>query len=278
MKRRMILSAAGILLVIFAATVALLVASEDRLIYFPQRTLDARPADYGLTGEDLTVETPDRLRLSGWWIRGRGEMVLLFFHGNAGNVSHRLERVRDLVRILGLDVVLVDYRGYGESGGKPSERGLYADGDAIYAAVAARGVPPERIVLFGESLGGAVAIETAVSRPCRAVILEAPFLSVPEMAKSVYPFLPPFLVRTQFDNASKIRRLAVPKLIVQAERDEIVPPEQTRRLFALACPPKEYFVIRGAHHNDTYLAGGPAYLEVWRRFLDGLASPGPDRP
>jgi fermentation-respiration switch protein FrsA (DUF1100 family) len=275
MKR--MLSTAGILLAVVAGVIGLLVASEDRLIYFPQRTLEARPADYGLSAEDLAVETADGVKLAGWWIRGRGETVLLYFHGNAGNISHRLERARDLVGTLGLDVVLVDYRGYGESGGKPSERGLYEDGEAIWRAVAARGVAPGRIVLFGESLGCAIAIETARRRACRAVILEAPFLSVPEMARSIYPFVPSFLIRSRFDNASKIAALTVPKLIVQAERDEIVPPKQTRRLFELAAPPKEYFVIPGARHNDAASVGGRPYLEAWRRFLQRLA-PEPSLP
>jgi fermentation-respiration switch protein FrsA (DUF1100 family) len=265
------LSAAGIALALFAGVLALLAAFENRLIYFPQKALDARPSDYGLDAEDLSIETADGVRLSGWWIEGRGDLVLLFFHGNAGNVSHRLDRARGLVDALGLDVVLVDYRGYGESSGRPSERGLYEDGEAIWREAAARGVPPERLVLFGESLGGAVAVETALRRPCRAVILEAPFLSVPDMARAVYPFVPRFLVRTQFDNGAKIGRLAGPKLVVAAERDGVVPPRQTRRLFELAAEPKELYVIPGATHNDAYAVGGAAYLEVLRRFLEGRA-------
>ncbi len=272
MNRRMILSAAGYFLALLAVAVAVLLAFQDRLIYFPQRALDARPADYGLAAEELSVETADGVRLTGWWIRGRGETALLYFPGNAGNVSHRLDRARGLVESLGLDVVLVDYRGYGRSGGKPSEKGLYEDGEAVWRAAAARGFPAGRIVLFGESLGGAVAIETALRRPSRALILEAPFLSVPAMARAVYPFLPAFLVRTRFDNGAKIGRISIPKLIVQAERDEVVPPEQTRRLFDLARPPKEYFVIPGAGHNDSYLVGGKPYLDVWRRFLEGARS------
>ena len=267
MKRSMLLSAAGIALAVLAGLVLLLVASEDRLIYFPQKTLDSRPADWDLSAEDWSIAAADGVRLAGWWIRGRGESVLVYFHGNAGNASHRLGRSRDLVEGLGLDVVLVDYRGYGMSSGRPSEAGLYADGEAIVRGVEARGIGPERIVLFGESLGGAVALETAMRRPCRAVILEAPFLSIPDMARSVYPFVPSFLVRTRFDNASKIARLAVPKLVVQAEHDDVVPPDQTRRLFELAAPPKEYYVIRGARHNDTASVGGQAYLEAWRAFL-----------
>jgi hypothetical protein len=272
MKTRMLLSALGVLIALLAGAGALLFLAQDRLIYFPQRALDARPPDYGLAAEDLSIETHDGARLFGWWIRGSGETVFIFFHGNAGNVSHRLERVRALVAALGVDVVLVDYRGYGRSAGTPSENGLYADGEAIYRAVVARGIPPERIVLFGESLGCAVAIQTALANRCRAVVLEAPFLSAPEMARTVYPFLPSFLVRARFDNEEKVRRLAAPKLFVQAERDEVVPTDQTRRLFAAASPPKEYLVIPGARHNDMPETGGRTYLDSLRRFLDGVAS------
>jgi fermentation-respiration switch protein FrsA (DUF1100 family) len=246
----------------------LLRALETSLIYFPSREYAGLPRDLGLRSEDLRLEARGGARLEGWWIRGEGRRALLFFHGNAGNISHRLERARLLVESLGLDVVLVDYRGYGRSTGKPDEEGLYADGEAIYDAVAARGFGPDRIVLFGESLGCAVAIETAVRRRSAAVVLETPFLSVPEMAKAIYPFLPRFLVRTRFDNEAKIRGLRVPKLIVAAERDDVVPPEHARRLFDAAAPPREMFVIPGATHNDTYVAGGKEYLGVLRKFLE----------
>jgi fermentation-respiration switch protein FrsA (DUF1100 family) len=267
MDRRMLLPAAGIFLAVLVALALGLRASEERLIYFPQKALDSRPSDWGLSSEDLSVTSADGVRLAGWWIRGRGRAVLVYFHGNAGNVSHRLGRVRDVVRALGLDVVLVDYRGYGESAGRPSEKGLFADGDAIFRTVAAR-VPQERIALFGESLGCAVALETALRHPCGAVILEAPFLSIPEMARHVLPFFPAFLIRTRFDNASRIARLSVPKLVVQAGRDEVVPPEQTARLYEIAAPPKEFHVIPGARHNDAAEVGGPETLDVWRRFLE----------
>lgn len=246
---------------------------EAGFIYFPQRGYDARPEDYGLAAEKLTLEPGGGVKLEGWWIRGGGRTALLFFHGNGGNISHRLERARLLVQSLGLDVFLVDYRGYGASTGNPGEEGLYADGVAISRAAADRGFPPGRTVLFGESLGSAVAIETALRRPCRGLILETPFLSIAAMAKAIYPFVPAFVIRTKFDNEAKIARVTVPKLIVAAERDDVVPPGHARRLFELAAQPKELFVIPGATHNDTYIVGGQQYLQVLRKFLESLGEP-----
>jgi fermentation-respiration switch protein FrsA (DUF1100 family) len=138
----------------------------------------------------------------------------------------------------------------------------------MYDAAAARGFTADHIVLFGESLGCAVAIDTALHRKCAGVILEAPFLSIEAMRRRYYPWIPGLFLRLHFDNGAKIARLTVPKLIAQAERDEIIPPEQTRRLFELAAPPKTYFVVPGAAHNDTYVAGGRRYIDAWRRFVE----------
>ena len=250
-------------------------ALESSFIYFPSREQAATPADYGLRAETLALEAGGGARLAGWWIHGDGRRALLLFHGNGGNASHRLERAKLLVEAFGLDVALVDYRGYGASTGEPSEDGLYADGEAIYLAAAGRGFAPERIVLFGESLGCAVALETALRHRCGGVILETPFLSVAAMARRYYPFVPPFLLRTKYDNERKIAAVTAPKLIMSAEKDDVVPPDHARRLFELARPPKEFYVIRGATHNDTYIVGGKDYLEAWRRFLDGLEAAPP---
>ena len=244
---------------------------EASFIYFPIREYAAVPEDFGLKAEKLTVESAGGVKLAGWWIHGDGRRALLFFHGNAGNVSHRLERSKMLVEALGLDIFLVDYRGYGASTGRPSEEGLYADAEVIFQAAIARGFRPEQIVLFGESLGCAVAVEMAAKHPCRAAILETPFLSIAAMARRYYPFIPPFLIRTRYDNAAKIGKVTIPKLIAAAERDDVVPPDHARRLFELAAPPKDLYVIPGATHNDTYIAGGREYLEVLRKFLNGLA-------
>lgn len=267
MALKPLLSFALSLALVWVGVIVLLAVMERRFLYFPLRRLDAAPADYGLRSEDLDLEASDGVRLRGWWIRAKGERVVLLFHGNGGNVSHRLERARLFVDALGVDLFLVDYRGYGLSEGTPSERGLYRDGLAIYDAARERGFAPERIVLHGESLGCAVALEVALARPASGIVLETPFLSVPALARKHYPFVPTFVIRSRFDAASKVARVTAPKLFLVAERDEIAPAAQGRALFELAPPPKDLFVIPGAGHNDTYSVGGHPYLAAWRRFL-----------
>ena len=263
------------LLAVAAGAVLLAVWSgmEDLFLYFPTRELAATPATSGLAAEDLTVTAEDGVELRGWWIRARGERALLIFHGNAGNIGDRLDRARILRERFGLDVFLVDYRGYGPSQGSPSEEGFYRDARAIHGAAIARGFRPENMVLFGESLGSAVAIQLALDRPSGAVVLETPFLSLAAMAREHYPFVPAFLLRSRYDNAAKISGVSPPKLFLVAERDEIVPPDHGRRLFELAKEPRTLYVIPGAGHNDTYEAGGETYWQEWERFLGSLASP-----
>jgi len=244
---------------------------ENHLLYFPTRAVASTPASYGLPFEDLSLTAEDGVRLRGWRIHGAGRgsesRALLFFHGNAGNVGDRLDRARILVQRLGLDVFLVDYRGYGASEGSPSEGGLYRDARAIHRAARERGFAPERIVVFGESLGAAVAVDLAGSEACAGLILETPFLSIAAMARAHYPFVPGFLVRSRFDNAAKISSIRAPKLFLVAERDAVAPADQGRRLYELAPPPKTLYVIPGAGHNDTYATGGEAYWREWEKFL-----------
>lgn len=243
---------------------------ESHFIYFPVARHVALPPQVGLQADELWLRTEDGVRLHGWWLRGTGQRALVWFHGNAGNVSHRLENARRFVDWFGMDIVLVDYRGYGRSEGTPSEAGLYADGRAMYQAALDRGFLPEQIVLFGRSLGGAVALDVALERACSGVVLETPFLSVTALARTHYPFVPPFLIRTRFDNERKIGRLQVPKLLVQAERDEIVPLPHVERLFTLAPQPKRFYLLRGASHNDLYQSTDEGYVDAWRSFLGGL--------
>jgi fermentation-respiration switch protein FrsA (DUF1100 family) len=254
--------------------VGLMLALESWFLYFPTRTLDAEPRAYGLRADDLELATDDGVRLHGWWLYGRGERVLVWFHGNAGNISHRLDNAKRLVDRLGLDILLVDYRGYGLSEGRPSEAGLYRDGLAIYDAAVRRGFSPDRVVLFGRSLGAAVAVEVARKRRAGAVVLETAFRSVPVLARDLYPFVPSWVVRSRFDVEGKVASIGAPVLVLHGDRDEIVPLAHALRIYERAHPPKRLWVIPGAHHNDTYLVGGEAYFRVWAEFLDATRPPG----
>jgi fermentation-respiration switch protein FrsA (DUF1100 family) len=277
MSGRLVFGVLAVLLLALFILIALTASQQGRLLFFPTHRLIGDPHVFNLDFEPLSPKTSDGETLHGWWIRGRGRAAVLYFHGNAGNIADRLDRAQFLVQSLGLDVFLVDYRGYGQSTGKPSEDGLYADGVAIYEAALARGFPASRIVLLGESLGAGVALETALRKKVAGVILEMPFLSIPAMARRYYPWVPAPLVLYRFDNGERIAKLDAPKLVAQAENDDIVPPEQTRRLFELARPPKTYFVLPGAQHNDLDAVRGPAYRDAWNTFLDAALSAEPAR-
>jgi fermentation-respiration switch protein FrsA (DUF1100 family) len=250
-----------------------MLAFERRLIYFPVRGLDLEPGALGLNHEEAFLVAEDGVRIHAWLLPLAGaRRVVLVCHGNAGNISHRLDRALGMQRRLGLSVLLFDYRGYGRSEGSPDEEGTYRDARAAYRyATEVKGVPPGAIVLFGESLGAAVAAQLALERPAGALILESAFTSIPDMARAAYPFLPPVgpLIRTRYDTLAKVPRLALPLLVLHGERDDIVPPAQGRRVFEAAGGPKRFVTIPGAGHNDTYVAGGEAY---WRALADFLES------
>ena len=244
---------------------------EKQFIFFPDKSVDETPREWGLAYEDIYFATEDGLRLNGWWIPGTGSPVtLLWFHGNGGNISHRLESIKLRRDQLGSNIFIFDYREYGRSEGQVSEQGTYRDGSAAVRYLRSRaGLDPAKIVFFGESLGSAVAVEMAVRHGCAALILESAFLSIPEMAKASFPFLPVGpLLWTKYDTLSKIGKVRVPVLIVHGESDEIVPFWHGRRLFEAAPEPKEFYPIKGARHNDTYVVGGKAYLDALGRFLN----------
>lgn len=271
------------LLLVFAAGLlgltALMLAFERQLIYFPHRTLELSPQDLGMRFEEERLAA-DGAEIHAWWLPVEGARLnVLVCNGNAGNMSYRLERARLMQQRLSVGVLLFDYRGYGRSSGSPDEEGTYRDARAAYRhLVEKKGLVPERLVLFGESLGAAVAVQLALEKPAAALVLESPFTSIPEMARAAYPFLPPVgpLIRTRYETAAKVARLRVPLLVLHGTRDTIVPLRQGQRVFAAAPEPKRFFAIPGAGHNDTYLAGGEAYWRVWKEFLESLpVSPRP---
>ncbi|RLB16928.1 MAG: alpha/beta hydrolase [Deltaproteobacteria bacterium] len=241
---------------------------ESFFIFYPDKVLEATPADCNLTFQEIFFETPDHLHLHGWYFPGNhSQPVILFCHGNAGNISHRLDNVRRLVN-QDLRVFLFDYRGYGRSEGNPSEKGIYTDGLAAYDyLLKGKHLSPEKIVLFGRSLGGAVATEIALKRKVRSLILESAFTSTRDMARTIplFRIFTPVIPR-HFNNLKKLSLVTVPKLIIHGTRDEIVPFSQGRKLFTNALPPKHFFPLEGAGHNDTYIVGGPRYFQTISTF------------
>ena len=246
---------------------------EKGLIFFPEKRMFETPADARLAYEDLYLQTADGVRINGWFVPFSGSrQTLLWFHGNAGNLSHRVDQLRLLHRTLRIHIFMIDYREYGRSEGVVTEEGTYQDALASYDYLLTRtDIDRQRIVAFGQSLGAAVAVELAMQRTLFGLILEAPFTSVQDMAREAFPWLPvSSLLTTRYDTLSKIGQINSPVLILHGDRDEIVPFEQGRRIFAAARKPKTFYTIPGAGHNDTYRVGGEAYFEVITRFIENL--------
>ena len=243
------------------------------MIFFPEKTFYERPSDYGFLFEDVSVNTEDRLRLHGWFLTGEkvgkdvpalgqkqaaAQPVLLFLHGNAGNISHRLFKAKGWIE-RGFHVFLMDYRGYGKSEGKiEHEEDLIRDAEAALRwLVQHKKIPESRIILYGESIGSAPAVRLGGERSFAALILEAPFTSVYDLARTHYPFVPEMLLKDfEFSNISRIEELKCPLFILHGTADEICPYAMAGELFEKAPEPKSFFSIPNGTHNDLPLAAG----------------------
>ncbi|MGM0554333.1 MAG: alpha/beta hydrolase [Pseudomonadota bacterium] len=258
----------------YSVLVAAVYLGQDRMIFMPTERHIATPEAAGLSYEDVYLEPEPGVRLHGWYLPGPGDdaSVLLFLHGNAGNVSHRLRSLEQFHR-LGLAVLIVDYRGYGYSTGEPGEAGLYADGDAAWAyLVNDRDYRPDEIVLFGRSLGAAVAARMAAERLPGAVILESAFTSGADLGAEVYPWLPVrWLLRHRFPIREQLPAISAPLLIAHSREDEIVPFRHAQRLRE-AAPDARLLEMRGGH-NDAFLTTAEDYIAGLRAFLED-AGPG----
>ncbi|NCA73189.1 MAG: alpha/beta hydrolase [Sphingobacteriia bacterium] len=244
---------------------------QPAMVFHPTRVLVETPADWGLDYEDVELIARDGTLLHGWFIdHPAATHTLLFFHGNAGNISHRGDSIAILQR-LGLSVLIIDYRGYGRSGGRPSEAGLYLDAQAAWDhLIDDRRIAPERIILFGRSLGAGVAADLAARVRPAGVILEAGFSSARDMARHLYPVLHHvLLMRYDFDAAARLGQVRAPVLILHSQGDEIVPDALGRRLFAAASEPKRFVTLRGGH-NDGFLASQPDYARTLAEFIATL--------
>lgn len=225
---------------------------EKRTIFYPSRTIEFLPGESGLDFEDIFFSTADNLKLQAWFIpHPKGRYTVIFCHGNAGNISHRIEKINFFHR-LGCNVFIFDYRGYGRSQGSPSEKGLYIDAASAYLYLLSRGIKPEQLIGYGESLGTAVIIDLASRQPMRALIIDSGFSSGKDMARIAYSLLPYWLFSVRLDSASKIRDIGIPKLIIHSLNDEIVPIALAKKLYAAAKEPKAFIQVRGGHNSCFY--------------------------
>jgi uncharacterized protein len=256
--------------VAFVLACGALLYLANRAVYYPVKFPQGEwGAQQRIGASDVWLETEDHIRLHGWWLPSPGSrLATLFLHGNAGNVSHRAPHMGEIAAA-GSSVLVLDYRGYGRSEGWPTEKGLYKDSEAGFIYLLKLGYHSRDIVLQGESLGCAVAIDLASRRPCAGLVLEAPFTSAADVAATVVPILGPVLVRG-YDSIPKIRWLLMPKLFIQGDRDEVIPARLAHNLYAATQEPKSFWTVEGAGHNDILSKAGPAYRENLHSFYARL--------
>jgi uncharacterized protein len=253
--------------------IGLLYYFANRAVYYPLKYPAGDWSRQSAVGaSDAWMETSDGVRIHGWWLqRNDSPWATLFLHGNAGNVTHRAAHMREIAAA-GSSVLVIDYRGYGKSSGSPNEQGLYRDSEAGFIYLLGQGYRAEHIIVQGESLGSAVAIDLASRRPCAGLILEAPFTSASDVAATVVPYLGPLLV-CGFNSVPKIRWIRVPKLFLQGDRDEVVPLRLGQQLFAAAQGTKTFWVIPGAGHNNILEITGDEYRDRLHAFYESLFRP-----
>ena len=245
--------------------------SEKGIVFFPESLLEATPKDYRLEPyENVFFPAQDGTRLHGWFVHGPDKRaVLLWFHGNAGNISHRLHNLKKLHDALQIPIFIFDYREYGLSEGEISKAGTFSDAQGAFQYLTGeKGFQKSSVLLFGRSLGTALAVDIASKDECLGVILEAAFTSTDDMMRRYFPFFSlPTQSAVKYDSLSLIDKIKSPLLFLHGEMDMTIPVSMARRLFEKANPPKDFYEIAGADHNDTYLVGGNEYFAVWQKFL-----------
>lgn len=243
---------------------------ELRGIFYPIKKIEFTPRDINLSFEDVYIKTADNLLINGWFIpNNKARYTLLFFHGNAGNIGHRLDKI-SLLQGIGLNIFIVDYRGYGRSAGRPSEWGFYLDAEAAYNYLLnTRMTSSDQIILYGESIGTGVVIKLASESKVKAIILEGAFSCGRDIAKRIYPFLPSFLFSNKFNSLEKIKKVKAVKLFLHSKDDDIIPLALSKKLFGRSLEPK-FFVELNGDHNTAFLDSKDEYLSAIAYFIDRL--------
>lgn len=260
-----------IILIIFLAVVLFkiyFVFLEQKSLYHPQKEIPQTPENSGIAYEEIYFKAADEIALNGWFVPAKdAKITILYCHGNAGNIYHRLHKVK-FFHELGVNFFIFDYRGFGKSKGHPSEKGLYKDAQAAFDYLLSRAdVDKNRIVAYGKSLGGPVSADLCRNRKISACILEGSFASVALRAQQLYPFLPmKFLISQKYDTIKKVNALKIPKLIVHGRDDEVISFSHGEMLFKAACEPKLFLPFYGGHNDDVYVTS-QAYKEELTKFF-----------
>ena len=245
---------------------------QSSLIFYPNmpdRNLDATPENIGLAYQDIEFLTEDNVRLHGWFIPNKNaKATVLFFHGNAGNISHRLDSIKRFHR-MELNVFIIDYRGYGQSEGKITEIGTYLDAEAAWKYLNdTLGFNEKQIIIFGRSLGASIATWLASKQTPAALIIESGFTSVPAMAQRLYPFLPVhWLTHFKYNTKQYVKNISCPVMVAHSKGDDIIPYDEGREIFEAAPMPKQFLEMRGGH-NEGFILSGDTYGEGLRKFIN----------
>jgi len=259
----------SIVAAVYLGLSAMLFLTQSRVLYQPSRGYDYNPADYGLEYEAVSLATPDGVALVAWFVPAEGaERTVLFCHGNAGNISHRLDTLK-MFHELGLNCLIVDYRGYGQSTGKPTEIGTKIDILAGFQwLIEEKGMRPEEIILFGRSLGGSVAAMISKDVHPAALVLESTFTSFDDVGAHYYPWLPVRLFsRFEYNTLEAVKEVTCPVLVIHSPDDEIIPYKFGQQIFAAANEPKQFADLKGTHNEGIY-DNGDLYKQIWQNWLE----------
>jgi fermentation-respiration switch protein FrsA (DUF1100 family) len=228
---------------------------EKKMIFFPFKDIEAFPSDYGIDFENIFFKTPDNIQINGWFIPSKSaSKTILLFHGNAGNLSHRIEII-EMFSKLKVNSFIIDYRGYGKSNGKPSEKGIYIDAMASYEyLVNQKKIKPVNIIVYGKSLGTVVAIDLASKVKIDKLIVDSGLTSAKDMSKIIFPFLPlDIFLSVKFDSINKIKKVNCPKLFIHSTHDKTIPFSMGQQLFNMAIEPKQFYQSTGTHNEFLYI-------------------------
>lgn len=258
------------IIVILTSIILYIKYIENNGVFYPEKILDITPDSLSIPFEDIYLTIGDNVKINGWFIpKEQAKHTILFLHGNAGNLGYRLDKIA-LLRKNPVDIFIIDYRGFGKSNGKPSEKGVYKDAEAAYwYMVNNRGILPESIILYGESIGGAVAVDLASKVKTEALILEGTFSKGRDMAKKILPFIPSFLFSNMFDSLAKIKKITAPVLFIHSKDDETIPFDLALKLYNGAISHKQFVEIKGSH-NQGFIDSKVSYSEALKTFIGSL--------